>query len=56
MDNLIGEFIGTAVLVTFGCGVNANVSLKKTNGSGGGWICVTAGFRLSLLYWLYLQQ
>ena len=36
MDNLLGEFMGTLVLIVFGCGVNANMALKKTCGNGGG--------------------
>ena len=40
---LVAEFIGTALLVTFGYGVVANVVLSKTKGSGSGWIVITAG-------------
>ncbi len=32
MDNLLGEFMGTMVLMVFGCGVNANMTLAKTCG------------------------
>ena len=49
MDNLLGELIGTIVLITFGCGVNANISLKKTCGTGSGWICITAGWAFAVL-------
>ncbi|MBQ7514781.1 MAG: aquaporin family protein [Schwartzia sp.] len=49
MDNLLGEFMGMVVLITFGCGVNANMSLKKTCGNGGGWICITAGWAFAVL-------
>ena len=44
MDNLLGEFIGTLVLVVFGCGVCANLTLNKSKGVGGGWICITVGW------------
>lgn len=49
MNNLLGEFIGTIVLVTFGCGVNANISLKKTYGSSNGWICITACWAFAVI-------
>lgn len=44
MDNLFGEFIGTVVLIIFGCGVVANCSLKGSKGENGGWIVITAGW------------
>ena len=44
MDNLLGEFMGTAVLVVFGCGVCANMSLTQSKGNGGGWICIATGW------------
>ena len=36
MENLFGEFMGMVVLITFGCGVCANMALNKTCGHGGG--------------------
>lgn len=44
MDNLLGEFFGTMVLMVFGCGVCACNTLTKSKGQGGGWICITAGW------------
>ena len=44
MDNLLGEFMGTAVLIVFGCGVCANMSLTNSKGQGGGWICIAVGW------------
>jgi len=38
------EFMGTAVLTLLGCGVVANVSLRDTLGSGGGWLLVAFGW------------
>ena len=43
-ENLLGEFMGTLVLIVFGCGVCANMSLTKSKGQGGGWICIAAGW------------
>ena len=44
MDNLLGEFMGTMVLVVFGCGVCANMTLTNSKGQNGGWVCITLGW------------
>ncbi len=44
MDNLFGEFMGTMVLIVFGCGVCANMTLTKSKGQGAGWICIAIGW------------
>ena len=44
MTPFIAEIIGTALLVTFGNGVVANVLLNKTNGHNSGWIVITFGW------------
>ena len=44
MDNLFGEFMGTMVLIVFGCGVCANMSLTQSKGQGGGWVCIAIGW------------
>jgi glycerol uptake facilitator protein len=44
MTPFIAEIIGTALLITLGCGVVANVILKNTKGQGSGWIVITAGW------------
>ena len=36
--------MGTAVLIVFGCGVCANMSLTQSKGNGGGWICIATGW------------
>ncbi|WP_347176186.1 MIP/aquaporin family protein [Tissierella sp. Yu-01] len=38
------EFLGTLILILFGGGVVANVSLNKSKANGGGWIVVTAAW------------
>lgn len=43
-QDLLFEFIGTAILMLFGNGVCANVSLKKTLGNNSGWIVITFGW------------
>ncbi len=44
MTPFIAELIGTALLITLGCGVVANVILEKTKGQGGGWIVITTAW------------
>lgn len=46
---LLGELIGTAVLMAFGCGVVANVSLNKSKGLGGGPIVVYTGWAFAVV-------
>lgn len=53
---LVAEFIGTALLVTFGNGVVANVVLSKTKGSGSGWIVITAGWALAVFVGVFVSQ
>lgn len=42
--DILFEFIGTAILILFGAGVCANVSLKKTLGNGAGWGVIAFGW------------
>jgi glycerol uptake facilitator protein len=51
MSTFLGEFFGTLVLIVFGCGVVANVVLKKSraNGGGDGWIVITAGWAFAVM-------
>lgn len=46
--DILFEFIGTAILILFGSGVCANVSLKNTFGNKAGWIVVTFGWGLGV--------
>lgn len=48
MTPFISEIIGTFLLILLGCGVNANVSLQKTYGSGSGWIVITTGWAFAV--------
>ena len=50
MDNrIIGEFMGTLVLVFLGNGVNANVLLKRALGENSGWIVIATGWGLAVM-------
>lgn len=46
---LVGEFMGTMVLILLGDGVVANVLLKKTKGEGSGWIVITTAWGLAVV-------
>ena len=48
MTPFIAEIIGTFFLILLGCGVNANVSLKKTYGNNSGWIVISTGWALAV--------
>lgn len=48
MNIYIAEFIGTALLLTTGSGVVANVVLKQTKGSDSGWMVITTAWALSV--------
>ncbi len=49
MDNLIGEFFGTMVLLSFGCGVGACSTLGKSYGQNSGWISITAAWGFAVV-------
>lgn len=48
MNAYLAEALGTALLITFGNGVVANVVLARTKGNSGGWIVITAGWGLAV--------
>ncbi len=46
---VLGEFMGTAVLILLGNGVVANVLLKKSKGEGSGWMVIATGWGLAVM-------
>lgn len=48
MSPFLGEFTGTALLITLGDGVVANVILNKTKGQNSGWIVITFGWAIAV--------
>src|ERR1700756_3805483 len=46
---LVGQFVGTLVLVFLGNGVNANVLLRRSAGENSGWIVITTGWALAVM-------
>ena len=53
---LLGEFIGTFVLVLLGDGVVAGVSLRKSKAEGSGWIAITLGWGLAVTLGVYASS
>jgi len=48
MSAIVGEIIGTAILILFGGGVVANVVLNETKGANSGWIVITWGWAMGV--------
>ncbi|MBX9410506.1 MULTISPECIES: MIP/aquaporin family protein [Pseudomonas] len=48
MTSLLGEFIGTALLVLLGNGVVASVILARSKALGGGWLLITVGWAMAV--------
>lgn len=46
---LLGEFMGTLVLILLGDGVVANVLLKKSKAENSGWIVIATGWGLAVV-------
>src|SRR5271168_751593 len=46
---VLGEFLGTLVLILLGDGVVAGVLLKRSKAEGSGWIVITAGWAFAVM-------
>jgi glycerol uptake facilitator protein len=53
---LLGEFMGTFVLMLLGTGVNAAVTLKRSKAEGAGWIAITIGWAMAVLCGIFVAQ
>jgi glycerol uptake facilitator protein len=51
----LAEFVGTTLLLLFGCGVNANVSLKGTYGQSSGWIVTAFGWAMAVFIGVFVS-
>jgi glycerol uptake facilitator protein len=51
-----GEFLGTLVLILFGNGVNAGVTLRKSYGADAGWMVICTGWALGVLCGVLVAQ
>jgi glycerol uptake facilitator protein len=46
---ILGEFLGTMILILLGDGVVAGVLLKRSKAEGGGWMVITAGWAFAVM-------
>jgi glycerol uptake facilitator protein len=53
MSPILGEFLGTALLIVLGDGVVANVVLQRSKGQNSGWIVITAGWAAGVTIAVY---
>jgi len=53
MTPFMGELIGTMILIIFGTGVGAGLSLKKSYANGGGWIVTTFAWGFAVAFAVY---
>ncbi len=51
---VLGEFLGTLILVLLGNGVVANTNLKKSKAEGGGWIVISAGWGFGVMFGVFV--
>src|SRR5699024_7106647 len=54
-QQILGEFIGTFVLVLLGDGVVAADVLKKTKSENSGWVLITSGWGLAVTIAVFLS-
>ena len=53
MTPVLGELVGTCLLVLLGNGVVANVVLNKSKGNNSGWLTIAAGWGVALFVAVY---
>ncbi|MBL9201395.1 MAG: aquaporin family protein [Opitutaceae bacterium] len=53
MTPFVAEVLGTAILITLGDGVVANVVLNRTKGNNSGWIVITTGWAMAVTLAVY---
>ena len=51
---LLGEFMGTLVLIVLGNGCVANVVLKHSKAQGSGWIVITTGWAFAVMSAIFI--
>lgn len=52
---VLGEFIGTAILILLGDGVCAAVNLKKSKAEASGWIVIATGWAMAVMIAAYIS-
>jgi glycerol uptake facilitator protein len=49
MSHFLSELVGTMILIIFGCGVNAGVTLKKSFSQNSGWVVIAFGWGFAVM-------
>jgi glycerol uptake facilitator protein len=52
---IVGEFLGTMIIVLLGNGVVAGVLLKRSKAEGSGWIVITAGWAFAVMAGVFVS-
>jgi glycerol uptake facilitator protein len=52
---ILGEFLGTMIIVLLGNGVVAGVLLKRSKAEGSGWIVITAGWAFAVMAGVFVS-
>ena len=53
---VLGEFLGTMVLILLGDGVVAGVLLEKSKAQHSGWIVITAGWAIGVMAGVFVAM
>lgn len=56
LEECIGEFFGTMMLILLGNGAVASVLLKKSKGYHAGWIAITTGWFVAVVIGVFVAQ
>jgi glycerol uptake facilitator protein len=54
MNQFLGEFLGTMILILLGNGVVAGVCLKGTKSEGAGWMVITTAWAFAVIMGVYV--
>lgn len=55
MEEYLGEFMGTMVLVVLGIGLSASVNLKNAYAKGADWLYICFGWGLAVMFGVYVS-
>lgn len=56
LNQILGEFFGTMMLIILGNGAVASVLLKKSKGHDAGWIAITTGWFIAVVIGVFVAQ
>lgn len=56
LEQCLGEFFGTMMLIVLGDGAVAGALLNKSKGYGGGWVAITAGWFIAVVIGVFVAQ